>query len=70
MVAADLGKAAIRRDVEAARAAIAGLHILAPTTTRRQLRLKVYIAQVLRRVPAIVRLVIAAGQLSRRMRRR
>ena len=70
MFAADLGKAAIRRDLAAARAAIAGLHILAPMTTSRQLRLKVYIAQLLMRVPAIARLVIAAWQLSKRMRRR
>ncbi|HET6925913.1 MAG TPA: hypothetical protein VFI48_03495 [Hyphomicrobiaceae bacterium] len=62
MFAADLGKAVIRRDLEAARAAIAGLHILAPTTASRQLRLKVYIARVLMRAPAIARLVIAAWQ--------
>jgi glycosyltransferase involved in cell wall biosynthesis len=70
MFAADLGKAAIRRDLEAARAAIAGLRVLAITTTSRQLRLKVYVAQVLMRVPVIARLVIALWHLSRRMRRR
>jgi glycosyltransferase involved in cell wall biosynthesis len=70
MFAADLGKAAIRRDLDAARAAIAGLRILAPTTTSRQLRLKVTIAQVVMRVPVIARLVIAIWRLSKRMRRR
>jgi hypothetical protein len=70
MFAADLGKAAIRGDIEAARAAIAGLRVLAPTTTSRQLRLKVYVAQVLLRVPVIARLAIGMWHLSRRMRRR
>lgn len=68
--AADLGKAAIRRDLEAARAVIAGLRVLAPTTTSRQLRFKIYIAQVLKCVPAIARLVIALWHLARRLRRR
>jgi len=66
--AADLGKAAINRDVAGARAAIAGLRTLTPIS--RRLRLKVYAAQVLMRVPLIARLAIGMWHLSKRMRRR